>query len=119
MIQQRRATKHILMHDHMLQCAVALWLLRGVGVARQARSAFRVARCGPPRVVGSQAFNNANAFNVNIGAWNTASIKDMSSVCALRPSTYIHRYHMFMYAHAHTHTQTHIHIHIRMCVGVC
>ncbi len=44
-------------------------------------------RCGVDRlvvgrVVGSQAFYYASAFNANIGSWNTASMKDMSSVCA-------------------------------------
>ncbi len=82
-MQQRRATKHILLHDCMLQRAASRpRRLRGVGVARPARLALGAARCGPPRVVGSQAFNNAYAFNANIGAWNTASMKDMSSVCA-------------------------------------
>ena len=38
-------------------------------------------------MVGSQAFNNAKAFNMNIGGWNTASVKTLSSVLApLRPS---------------------------------
>jgi hypothetical protein len=36
-----------------------------------------------PDVVGSQAFNGASAFNANIGAWNTASVKSISSVCAV------------------------------------
>jgi hypothetical protein len=33
-------------------------------------------------VVGSQAFGSAWAFNVNIGAWNTAAVTTLSSVCA-------------------------------------
>jgi hypothetical protein len=33
--------------------------------------------------LGSQAFNYALAFNANIGAWNTARIANMASVCAL------------------------------------
>jgi hypothetical protein len=33
--------------------------------------------------IGSQAFNGAKAFNAHIGAWNTASMTTMSSVCAL------------------------------------
>ena len=33
-------------------------------------------------MVGSQAFYYASGFNANIGGWNTASVKDMSSVCA-------------------------------------
>jgi surface protein len=36
-------------------------------------------------VAGSQAFSSTSAFNANIGGWNTASVKDMSLVCALRP----------------------------------
>ena len=39
-------------------------------------------RCGP-NVVGPQAFNGASAFNANIGAWNTASVTTLSSVCAV------------------------------------
>ena len=31
---------------------------------------------------GWQAFNIASAFNANIGAWNTASVSNMQSVCA-------------------------------------
>jgi hypothetical protein len=31
---------------------------------------------------GSQAFDNANAFNANIGAWNTAAVSYLSNVCA-------------------------------------
>ena len=33
--------------------------------------------------LGPQAFYQATAFNANIGAWNTASMKTMASVCAL------------------------------------
>ncbi len=33
--------------------------------------------------LGPQAFYFAKAFNANIGAWNTASIANMVSVCAL------------------------------------
>ncbi len=32
--------------------------------------------------LGSQAFTGAEAFNANIGAWNTASITTLSYVCA-------------------------------------
>jgi hypothetical protein len=39
-------------------------------------------RCGP-NVVGSQALRSASAFNANIGAWNTASVTTLSSVCAV------------------------------------
>jgi hypothetical protein len=31
---------------------------------------------------GAQAFNSASAFNANIGAWNTARVTSLSSVCA-------------------------------------
>jgi surface protein len=34
------------------------------------------------RVLGSQAFYSASAFNANIGAWNTASVTNLSNVCA-------------------------------------
>jgi hypothetical protein len=33
--------------------------------------------------LGSQAFEGAAAFNANIGAWNTAKIANMASVCVL------------------------------------
>jgi hypothetical protein len=33
-------------------------------------------------LIGAQAFNSASAFNANIGAWNTASVTDLSMVCA-------------------------------------
>jgi hypothetical protein len=32
--------------------------------------------------LGAQAFRSAAAFNANIGAWNTASVSNMVSVCA-------------------------------------
>ena len=32
--------------------------------------------------VGSQAFQSASAFNANIGAWNTARVTTLESVCA-------------------------------------
>jgi hypothetical protein len=32
--------------------------------------------------LGSQAFSGASTFNANIGAWNTASVSNMASVCA-------------------------------------
>jgi hypothetical protein len=34
------------------------------------------------RVVGSQAFADASAFNANIGAWNTAAVTTLYMVCA-------------------------------------
>ncbi len=34
------------------------------------------------RTVGSQVFHSAMAFNANIGAWNTARVKSLDSVCA-------------------------------------
>ncbi len=39
-------------------------------------------RCGP-NVVGSPTFESASAFNANIGAWNTAALTMLSSVCAV------------------------------------
>jgi hypothetical protein len=33
--------------------------------------------------LGPQAFQYASAFNANIGAWNTASMTTIDSVCAL------------------------------------
>ncbi len=35
--------------------------------------------------LGLQAFFEAKAFNANIGAWNTASMTTMTTVCALCP----------------------------------
>jgi hypothetical protein len=32
--------------------------------------------------LGLQAFASASAFNANIGAWNTAAVSNMASVCA-------------------------------------
>ncbi len=32
--------------------------------------------------LGAQAFQSASAFNANIGAWNTASVTTLESVCA-------------------------------------
>jgi hypothetical protein len=34
-------------------------------------------------VVGSQAFYYASAFDANIGAWNTARVMHLTSVCAV------------------------------------
>jgi hypothetical protein len=34
------------------------------------------------RVLGAQAFSFASAFNANIGAWNTARVTTLDSVCA-------------------------------------
>ncbi len=37
--------------------------------------------------LGSQAFTGAEAFNADIGAWNTASVRDLRYVCAaFRPA---------------------------------
>ncbi len=36
--------------------------------------------------LGSQAFNTASWFNANIGAWNTAAVTTLSSVCAAFPA---------------------------------
>ncbi len=36
-----------------------------------------------PLAVGLQTFSNAKAFNANIGAWNTAAVTDLSSVCVV------------------------------------
>ena len=36
--------------------------------------------------LGAQAFSSAKAFNANIGAWNTASVSNMASVCAAFPA---------------------------------
>ena len=44
---------------------------------------MRARSAGVDRVrLGAQAFYKASAFNANIGAWNTASVSNMESVCA-------------------------------------
>jgi surface protein len=58
-------------------CAAALPRRRA-----HARMCVRFHRRGP-RAVGSQAFYYASAFNVNIGAWNTASVSNMATVRAV------------------------------------
>ena len=77
--QSRRrcgSTKHILLHENMLQRAASCLRRRhGTDVA----VGFGAVRCGP-RVVGLQAFYYASAFNMNIGGWNTASVTTLSSV---------------------------------------
>jgi hypothetical protein len=43
----------------------------------------------PTCAIGSQAFLGASAFNVNIGAWNTARVTDLNGVCAaVGPATH-------------------------------
>jgi hypothetical protein len=62
-------------------CARALVCVRG-------RARIRADACEhftpPPSValIGSQAFFSASAFNANIGAWNTASVTTLFTVCA-------------------------------------
>ncbi len=36
--------------------------------------------------LGSQAFQSASAFNADIGAWNTASVTELSAVCGAFPA---------------------------------
>jgi hypothetical protein len=44
---------------------------------------MRAPSAGVDRVrLGSQAFYWASAFNANIGAWNTARVTSLESVCA-------------------------------------
>ncbi len=70
------STKQILLHENILQRAASCLRRRhGTVVA----VGFGAVRCGP-RVVGLQAFYYASAFNMNIGGWNTASVKTLSSV---------------------------------------
>jgi hypothetical protein len=63
------------------------------GAPPQAGRARSGRRCGAGRCarrdhrwLGAQAFYSASAFNANIGAWNTASITSLSSVCAAFPA---------------------------------
>jgi hypothetical protein len=47
----------------------------------------RASRCPPAWTAcgfGAQAFSYASAFNANIGAWNTAAVTSLASVCAAR-----------------------------------
>jgi hypothetical protein len=64
-------------------------LRRGVAGAaawRGAAGALGFVRCALDYVGSArQAFNQALAFNQNIGSWNTAAVKDMSFVRALVP----------------------------------
>ncbi len=49
----------------------------------QVRRNIRAHSVGVDRVwFGSQAFRSASAFNVNIVAWNTASLTGLTNVCA-------------------------------------
>ncbi len=58
------------------------------GVRARARSCVCANACEhftpPPSValIGSQAFQDASAFNANIGAWNTVRVTTLYSVCA-------------------------------------
>ncbi len=51
--------------------------------------------------VGSQAFYEASAFNANIGAWNSAAMTDLSSVCAVSDARSI-------YPHTHVYTYMYV-----------
>jgi hypothetical protein len=66
------STKHLLLHENMLQ---RLQRRRGTVVA----VGFGAVRCGPPRVVGSQAFYYANAFNQNLALWNVVKVTTFSA----------------------------------------
>ncbi len=47
------------------------------------RRHMRAPSVGVDRVrLGAQAFQNASAFNANIGAWNTAAVTSLANVCA-------------------------------------
>ena len=48
---------------------------------------FGAVRCGLC-VVGLQAFSSTSAYNADLGAWNTAAVTTLSSVCA--PSAVAH-----------------------------
>ena len=47
---------------------------------------------------GSQAFAFASAFNVNIGAWNTAAVSNMHSVSAVPDGRSMRHVYVYMYA---------------------
>ena len=71
-------------------CAAAcMCLCARARVCVVGRTGIRAEPCGPFLSVGvdrvrfgSQAFSSAAAFNANIGAWNTASVTDLTGVCA-------------------------------------
>ena len=90
-------------YPHTLPCTpIVVRAYRRGGHARRTRPGVRasalscVPRARPPprrrvralhaaaerRVLGSQAFFSASAFNANIGAWNTARVTSLSTVCA-------------------------------------
>jgi hypothetical protein len=52
-----------------------------VGAPASTPSAQVIRAAVDRRVVGSQAFSSATAFNANIGAWNTARMTDLTRVC--------------------------------------
>ena len=55
---------------------------------RLGRARIRAETCERPPFgvdrgwLGAQAFYSASAFNADIGAWNTASVSNLDSVCA-------------------------------------
>ena len=71
---------HIRSHVCVLVCAPARACVFGRTRMRRKAQARSV---GVDCVrLGSQAFSSASAFNANIGAWNTASVTSLISVCA-------------------------------------
>jgi hypothetical protein len=66
------------------------------------------------RLVGSQAFQSALAFNANIGAWNTASVTDVSIVCAASGPA-----HICMYMYIYVYVCVCVCVCVRACVSVC
>jgi surface protein len=66
-----------------ITCCVYVRLYIGLAQVRHTCVNVRALSVGADCVwFGSQIFNYASAFNANIGAWNTASVTSMNSVCA-------------------------------------
>jgi hypothetical protein len=89
----------------------------GIGVARQACSAFW---CGAVWTACGRLAGFLLCVGVQRQHWRLGHRVGDDAVLGMRPfrpPIYVQRYYMFMYAHARI--NTHTHAHIRICVGVC
>jgi hypothetical protein len=68
--------------DHLMPPSSAAVELRLVGAPASGPGVRALHAAIQLRVVCSQAFASASAFNANIGAWNTARLTNLFSVCA-------------------------------------
>ena len=68
---------------HVLRGCARAWVRACFGAHASAlEPCARVPSAWTACGLGAQAFESAAAFNANIGAWNTASVSNMQSVCA-------------------------------------